>query len=228
MQGCKNDQRKLEKDRGNAHLKLKIDTLELALSKIEKESPIAGFAVAIVNSDSVIYQKGFGISNLETNKPYSSKTIQPLASISKTFIGASIMILVDEGKINWDDKVKEYLPYFELYAPYVTDNFTIRDLLTHRSGLKDVSGGTLWYHSDYSREEIIKRLKYLEPVSSYREKPAYQNVMYVVASEIVKVVSGISWDDFLRERVFDKLKMICSDFVNFLGCKVGQKFTGKW
>ena len=116
-------------------------------------------------------------------------------------------ILVDEGKIDWDDKVKEYLPYFELYAPYVTDNFTIRDLLTHRSGLKDVSGGTLWYHSDYSRVEIIKRLKYLEPASSYREKPAYQNVMYVVASEIVKTVAGTSWDSFLKTRVFDKLLM---------------------
>ena len=125
-------------------------------------------------------------------------------------------ILVDEGKIDWDDKVKEYLPYFKLYAPYVTDNFTIRDLLTHRSGLKEVSGGTLWYHSDYSRVQIIKGLKHLKPVSGYREKPAYQNVMYLVASEIVKEVSGMSWNDFLKTRVFDKLKMHNSTSVSTL------------
>ena len=103
--------------------------------------------------------------------------------------------------------MKKYLPYFELYDSYASDNFTIRDLLTHRSGLKEVSGGTLWYHSSLSRIEIIKRLKYLEPVSGFREKPAYQNVMYLVAGEIVSAVTGISWDEFLKKRVFDKLDM---------------------
>ena len=111
-------------------------------------------------------------------------------------------------KISWDDRVKDHLPYFELYDPYVTDNFTIRDLLTHRSGLKDVSGGTLWYHSDYSRVEIIKRLKYLEPVSGFREKPCISkyNVRcgFRNSEKRFRECPGMS---FSKSRVFDKLEM---------------------
>ncbi|NNL15691.1 MAG: serine hydrolase [Flavobacteriaceae bacterium] len=186
---------------------IQLDSLELRINQVIKDFEIPGLSIGIVRNDSIIFSKGYGKLEIPKERKVDENTLFGIGSISKSFTALTLGILVDEGKINWDDKVKEYLPYFELYAPYVTDNFTIRDLLTHRSGLKDVSGGTLWYHSDYSREEIIKRLKYLEPESSYREKPAYQNVMYVVASEIVKVVSGMSWDDFLRVHVFDKLKM---------------------
>jgi CubicO group peptidase (beta-lactamase class C family) len=186
---------------------IQLDSLDLQIKQVIKDFEIPGLSIGIIRNDSVIFSKGYGKLEIPKERKVDKNTLFGIGSISKSFTALTLGILVDEGKINWDDKVKKYLPYFELYAPYVTDNFTIRDLLTHRSGLKDVSGGTLWYHSDYSREEIIKRLKYLEPESSFRERPAYQNVMYVVASEIVKVVSGISWDDFLRERVFDKLKM---------------------
>lgn len=186
---------------------IQLDSLDLQIHQVIKDFEIPGLSIGIVRNDSIIFSKGYGNLEIRNERKVDENTIFGIGSISKSFTALTLGILVDEGKIDWDDKVKEYLPYFELYAPYVTDNFTIRDLLTHRSGLKDVSGGTLWYHSDYSREEIIKRLKYLEPVSTYREKPAYQNVMYVVASEIVKTVAGISWDEFLRERVFNELKM---------------------
>lgn len=186
---------------------IQIDSLDLLIHQVIKDYEIPGLSIGIVRNDSVIFSKGYGNLEISKERKVDENTIFGIGSISKSFTALTLGILVDEGEIDWDDKVKEYLPYFELYAPYVTDNFTIRDLLTHRSGLKDVSGGTLWYHSDYSREEIIKRLKYLEPESSYREKPAYQNVMYVVASEIVKTVSGMSWDNFVKTRVFDKLKM---------------------
>tara|TARA_R110002074_G_scaffold399589_1_gene593099 strand:- start:90 stop:1622 length:1533 start_codon:yes stop_codon:yes gene_type:complete len=186
---------------------IQLDSLDLQIRQIIKDFEIPGLSIGIVRNDSIIFTKGYGNLEIHKERKVDENTIFGIGSISKSFTALTLGILVDEGKIDWDDKVKEYLPYFELYAPYVTDNFSIRDLLTHRSGLKDVSGGTLWYHSDYSRKEIIKRLKYLEPVSTYREKPAYQNVMYVVASEIVKTVSGISWDNFLKARVFDKLKM---------------------
>ena len=186
---------------------LQLDSLDLQIHQLLKDFDIPGLSISVVRNDSIIFSKGYG--NLEMHKEIKvdENTIFGIGSISKSFTALTLGILVDEGKIKWDDKVKKYLPYFELYAPYVTENFTIRDLLTHRSGLKDVSGGTLWYHSDYSREEVIKRLKYLEPITGFREKPAYQNVMYVVASEIVKTVSGMSWDNFVRTRVFDKLKM---------------------
>ncbi len=186
---------------------IQLDSLDLQILQLIKDFDVPGLSIGIVRNDSIIFSKGYG--NLEINKErkVDENTIFGIGSISKSFTALTVGILVDDGKINWDDKVKDYLPYFELYAPYVSDNFTIRDLLTHRSGLKDVSGGTLWYHSDYSREEVVKRLKYLEPVSGFREKTAYQNVMYVVASEIVKTVSGMSWDDFIKTKVFDKLNM---------------------
>ncbi len=186
---------------------IQLDSLDLQIHQVIKDFEIPGLSIGIVRNDSIIFSKGYGNLEIHNERKVDENTIFGIGSISKSFTALTLGILVDEGKIDWDDKVKEYLPYFELYAPYVTDNFTIRDLLTHRSGLKDVSGGTLWYHSDYSREEIIKRLKYLEPASTYREKPAYQNVMYVVASEIVKTVAGISWDEFIKARLFDQLKM---------------------
>ncbi|MEX2362220.1 MAG: serine hydrolase domain-containing protein [Balneolaceae bacterium] len=186
---------------------IRVDSIEAQIHQIMKDFDIPGLSIGIVRNDSIIHSKGYGNLEINNERRVNENTIFGIGSISKSFTALTLGILVDEGKIDWDDKVKDYLPYFELYAPYVTDNFTIRDLLTHRSGLKGVSGGTLWYHSDYSRTEIIKKLKYLEPVSGFREKPAYQNVMFVVASEIVKEISGMTWDNFLKSRVFDKLKM---------------------
>ena len=187
--------------------KIPLDSLDVYLEQIIKDFELVGLSVGIVQNDSVTYSKGFGIKEIGKDSKVNDQTSFGIGSISKSFTVLTLGLLVDEGKISWDDRVKKYLPYFELYSPYVTENFTIRDLLTHRSGLKDVSGGTLWYHSDYSRVDIIKRLKYLKPVSGFREKPAYQNTMFVVASEIVKEVTGASWDEFLKSRLFDRLEM---------------------
>ena len=184
-----------------------LDSLDIYLEQIIKDFELVGLSVGIVQNDTIIYSKGFGVKEIGKDAKVNDETTFGIGSISKSFTALTLGFLVDEGKITWDDRVKDYLPYFELYDPYVTENFTIRDLLTHRSGLKEVSGGTLWYHSDYSRVEIIKRLKYLKPVSGFREKPAYQNTMFVVASEIVKEVSGMTWDAFLKKRLFDKLEM---------------------
>lgn len=187
--------------------KIKLDSLDVFIHQLMEDFDLPGLSIGIIQNDSILYLKGYGIREIHKEPPVNENTIFGIGSISKSFTALTLGILVDEGKINWDDKVTTYLPYFELYNPYVTESFTIRDLLTHRSGLKSISGGTLWYHSNYSRVDIIKRLKYLEPVSGYREKPAYQNVMYVVAGEIVREVTGISWDAFLKTRIFDKIGM---------------------
>ena len=187
--------------------KIQFDSLDIFVQQLMNETNIPGIAIGIVLNDTISFSKGYGTKEINKNQPINENTIFGIGSISKSFTALTLGILVDEGKINWDDKVKKHLPFFELYDPYVTEQFTIRDLLTHRSGLKPVSGGTLWYHSDLSRTEIIKKLKYLEPDSGYRDKPAYQNVMYMIAGEIVKEVSGMSWDEFLQTRVFDKIKM---------------------
>ena len=184
-----------------------LDSLDNFLEKVRTDFEVVGLSVGIVRNDSVIYAKGFGKREIGQDPGANQETLFGIGSISKSFTALTLGILVDEGKINWDDRVVDYLPYFELYDPYVSNNMTIRDLLTHRSGLPDVSGGSLWYHSDLDRVEVIKGLKYLEPVSGFREKPAYQNVMFVVASEIVKVVSGMSWDSFLESRILQPLEM---------------------
>ncbi|MGB3642766.1 MAG: serine hydrolase domain-containing protein [Rivularia sp. (in: cyanobacteria)] len=187
--------------------KIQLDSIEPFINQLMEDFEVTGLSIGIIKNDSIVYSKGFGTRKINENLPVNENTIFGIGSISKSFTALTLGILVDEGKIKWDDRVRDYLPYFELYDPYVTQNFTIRDLLTHRSGLKEISGGTLWYHSELSRKDIIKRLKYLEPVSGFREKPSYQNVMYLVAGEIVKEVTGTSWDDFLKKRVFDKLGM---------------------
>lgn len=184
-----------------------VNAIDLYAQKLTKEFSVPGLSIGIVRNDSILFMKGYGLRELEKDLPVSENTIFSVGSISKTFTALTLGILVDQEKINWDDRVRKYLPYFELYDPYVTENFTIRDLLTHRSGLPMVSGGTLWYHSDLSRTDVIKKLRYLKPVSGFREKAEYQNVMFLVASEVVKAVSGMSWDDFLKVNVFDKLKM---------------------
>jgi len=187
--------------------KVQFDSLETFIDTMMMDFDVPGLSIGIVQNDSIIYCKGFGLRDVGKDLSVDENTIFGIGSISKSFTALTLGILVDEGKINWDDKVRDYIPYFELYEPYVSENFTVRDLLTHRSGLKFVSGGMLLYHTDFSRADIIKRLKYLKPVSGFREIAAYQNVMYLVVAEIVQEVSGMSWDDFLQIKVFDKTGM---------------------
>jgi len=186
---------------------IQLDSLDLFIDQLIEDFDVPGLSIGIVQNDSIIYARGFGTREINKAKSVNANTIFAIGSISKSFTALTLGILVDEGKINWDDKVTSYLPYFELYDSYVTSHFTIRDLLTHRSGLKDVSGGTLWYHSDLSRVDIIKKFKYLKAISGFREKTAYQNIMYMAAGEIVREVTGQEWDSFLKLRVFDKLGM---------------------
>lgn len=194
--------------------KINLQELDLYAQKVMKDFDVPGMTIGIVRNDSIIFVKAYGTKEINKNLPVNTNTTFGIGSISKSFTALTLGILVAQGKINWDDKVRKYLPYFELYDPYVSENFTIRDLLTHRSGLKQVSGGMLWYHSDLSRTEVIKGMKYLKPISGFRDKPAYQNLMYLVASEIVKEVSGMPWDEFLKKNVFDKIKMANSTSVS--------------
>lgn len=137
--------------------KIQVDLIEPFINQLMKDFEVTGLSIGIVKNDSIIYSKGYGTRKINENLPVNQNTIFGIGSISKSFTALTLGILVDEGKISWDDRVKDYLPYFELYDPYVSENFTIRDLLTHRSGLKEISGGTLWYHSELSRKDIIKK-----------------------------------------------------------------------
>ena len=179
--------------------------LDEYIEKARQDWKVPGMAVAIVKDDKVVYSKGFGVKKLGDAALVDDKTLFAIGSSSKAFTAATLAILVDEGKLKWDDPVTKYLPEFELYDPYVTREITIRDLLTHRSGLE--RGDFLWYGTENSRDEILKRARYLKPSWSLRSRFGYQNLMYLAAGQVVAKVSGMSWDEFVEKRIFSPLGM---------------------
>lgn len=172
-------------------------------------SSSTGIAVAIVKDGKVIYSKGHGIRSIETKEKVDKNTLFAIASNSKAFTSAALAMLVDEGKITWDDKVMKYIPEFTMYNDYVAANFTIEDLLTHRSGLGLGAGDLLWFPdgNSYTINDILKSFQYQKPVSAFRTKYDYDNLLYIVAGEVVARVSGKSWTDFVQERIVDPIGM---------------------
>jgi CubicO group peptidase (beta-lactamase class C family) len=166
-----------------------------------------GMAIAIVKDDKVVMAKGYGTRELGKDLPVNENTLFAIASNSKAFTTGALAILVDEKKLNWEDKVSKYLPDFQMYDPWVMSELTIRDLVTHRVGLDTFSGDLLWYETTYSADDILKRVKHLKPVSSFRTRYGYQNLMYIAAGKIIEKVSGKTWCGFVRERMLDPLGM---------------------
>jgi CubicO group peptidase (beta-lactamase class C family) len=166
-----------------------------------------GMAIAIVKDDKVVFQKGYGVRELDKPDPVDENTLFAIASNTKAFTTASLAILVDEGKLNWNDKVIKYLPDFQMYDPWVTAQITVRDIVSHRSGLDTFSGDLLWYDTTYPTDEIISRIRYLKPVSDFRTRYGYQNLMFITAGRVVEKVSGMKWPDFVRSRILNPLGM---------------------
>lgn len=168
-------------------------------------------SVAVVHQGDVIHLAGYGYRELEGELPVTAETYFRLASASKAFTAASIALLVDDGRLNWDDKVVDYLPEFRLQDPWVTTEFTIRDLLSHRSGLVGGAGDSMiWPEpSGFSRQEVIHNLRYLTPEFSFRSNYGYSNVFYITATELVARVVEQPWEDFVAERIFQPLGMGC-------------------
>jgi CubicO group peptidase (beta-lactamase class C family) len=184
----------------------KIDSLaNLALKTFD----VPGIAVAVVKDGKLIYSNGYGVASLRTQKKVDGNTLFGIASNSKAFTTAAIGILVDEGKLKLDDKVTDYIPEFKMFDPYVTAEFTIRDLLTHRSGLGLGAGDLMIFpdSTDFTVKDIIHNLRYLKPVSSFRSKFDYDNQLYIVAGEVIARVSGMSWEDFIETRIMKPLQM---------------------
>ncbi|WP_024601705.1 serine hydrolase [Pseudoalteromonas sp. TB41] len=169
---------------------------------------VPGMAVAIVENDKVVFAKGFGVANLDTNSKVNKDTLFGIASNTKAFTSAALAKLVDEGKLSWDDRVIDHLPEFRLYDPYVTREMRIRDLLSHRSGLGLGQGDLMiWPSTDKSVADILSGLKYLKPASSFRSQYAYNNLMFVTAGEVVARVSGVSWNDYIEKNILQPLNM---------------------
>lgn len=177
-----------------------------------KAFDVPGISVGVIKDGKVIYAKGHGVRSLNASAKMDENTLVGIASNSKAFTTVSLGILVDEGKIKWDDRVQDYIPEFKLYNPYVTEDFRIRDLLTHRSGLGLGAGDLMFFPdgSDFTIEDVIHNLRYLKQVSSFRTKYDYDNNLYIVAGEVIRRVSGKSWPEFVEERIMKPLGMTSS------------------
>ena len=174
-----------------------------------KKFKVAGVSVAIVKDGKVIHKKGYGVKSITTNQPVDEWTNFQVASNSKAFTTAALSILIDEGKIQWTDKVKNYLPGFKMYNDYVTENFTIADLLCHRSGLGLGAGDLTSFPdgTDFTIKDVLSMLQHFKPTSAFRTQFDYDNQLYFIAGELIARVSGMSWEKFIQTRIMEPLKM---------------------
>lgn len=164
---------------------------------------VPGMAVAIVENGEVALARGYGVRRMGGSEPVDADTIFPTGSTGKAVTAVALAILVDEGKLGWDDRVVDHLPGFQMHDPWVTREITVRDLLVHRSGLGLGAGDLLYVpRTTRTRAEVVAALRHIEPATSFRSGYAYDNILYLVAGEVVAAVSGRSWESFLRERVF--------------------------
>jgi CubicO group peptidase (beta-lactamase class C family) len=166
-----------------------------------------GLAVGIVHGDSLVFARGYGVRALGGPEPVDAHTRFAIASNTKAFTAAVLGTLVEEGVLSWDDHVIDYLPDFQMWDSWITREIRVRDLLTHRSGLATFGGDQLWIGNTNGREEIASRIRYMEPVGPFRASFHYQNLMFLVAGLVAEAATGQSWDDLVRERLFEPLGM---------------------
>lgn len=197
--------------------------LDAYVSQVMKTFEVPGISLAIVKDGAVVVAKGYGVRKLGENASVDSKTLFGIASNTKAFTATALGLLVEEGKIQWDAPIIQYLPWFQMWDPYVTRELTIRDLLVHRSGLGLGAGDLLWWPpSTYNRREIVQRLRHLQPIASFRGAYAYDNVLYLAAGEVIQAVSGKTWEDFVSSRILAKVGMTSSNVLHSAAASGGN------
>src|SRR6476620_7626996 len=178
------------------------------VERVLKTFDVPGAAVAIVKDGRVVLAKGYGVRRLGQPDRVDADTRFGIASNTKLFTATALALLVEQGKLRWDDPVIRYLPDFAMYDPYVTRELTVRDLLVHRSVLGLGAGDLLWWPaSTYDRAEIARRLRFIKPATSFRSAYAYDNVLYLVAGQLIERITGQSWEDVVRTRILEPAGM---------------------
>lgn len=183
-----------------------LDGLDRFVEQARKDHAVPGVALAVVHEDKVVALRGYGVRKFGTKEAVDENTLFMIASCTKSFTAALVATLVDEEKLDWDDPVIEHLPEFVLYDPYATRHASCRDLLAHRSGLPPFTGD-LMEKLGLERREILRRLRFLRPVYSFREKDGYSNPGYFAAGMVASRVGGASWEELVRRRLFEPLGM---------------------
>ena len=186
--------------------------LDRYVDSVMRAFSVPGMAVTIVKDGRVVVARGYGVKKLGERALVGPRTNFGIASNTKIFTATALALLVEEGKIEWDAPVVRYLPAFAMYDPWVTREITVRDLLVHRSGLGLGAGDLLWWPaSTYDRKEVVRRLRFIKPATSFRSAYAYDNVLYSAAGELIEAVSGKSWEDFMSSRIVAKVGMASSN-----------------
>ncbi|HEX2210967.1 MAG TPA: serine hydrolase domain-containing protein, partial [Longimicrobium sp.] len=182
-----------------------LDGLAAYVEQGMRDWEIPGLALAVVKDDSVVFARGFGTRTLGRDEPVNEHTSFAIASTTKAFTATAIAMLVDEGKMRWDDPVSLHVPGFQVADPGLSGELTVRDLLTHRTGLP--TSDFLWYASGSSTEEILRRMRFMRPFASPRSRYMYNNNAYMVAGLVVQAASGMPWGEFVRRRILEPLGM---------------------
>jgi CubicO group peptidase (beta-lactamase class C family) len=182
-----------------------VATLDAYAAKAVRDWQVPGLAISVVKDRRVVFAKGYGVRALGRPAPADTQTLFAIGSTTKAMTAAALAILVDEGKVRWDDPIMRYLPWFQTGDAYVTRELTVRDLLTHRGGLGNAD--YLWYESDIPAADVRRRVRFLRPAYSLRSGFIYQNIMYAVAGDVVEAASGMPWEEFVRRRIFGPLAM---------------------
>ena len=184
----------------------RIDRI-LEKAMIDWKSP--GLAISIVKDDSIIFARGYGVRELGKPHKVDEYTLFAVGSQTKAFTAAGLAMLVDDKKMDWDDPVVKYLPEFQLRDPWITQELTIRDCLTHRTGFESLI--MPWILTSHDRNEILRRYRYARPVHRFRSAFNYNNIMFLLAGQLISSITGMSWDEFVKKRIFEPLQMNSSN-----------------
>lgn len=188
----------------------KLDGFDTFAAQALRDWKCDGFAIAVVQDGKVILSKGYGLRDVKKNLPVTQKTLFAIGSATKSFTVTALGVLVDQGKLDWDKPVRDYLPDFRMWDQFATERMTTRDLVTHRSGLP--RHDLMWYNSPFSREQLFERLRYLEPNKDFRTAFQYQNLMFMTAGYLAGHIAGTSWEQLVHSVIFEPLGMTGSNF----------------
>ncbi|GAB2864720.1 serine hydrolase [Hymenobacter ruber] len=186
-------------------VKKSLNGFDKTVAQLLKDWNVPGCGVAVVVKNKLVFAQGYGYRDLEKKLPVTPNTLFPIGSNTKLFTATAVGLLVEEGKLDWDKPVKNYVPQIQFYNDELTANITIRDMLSHRTGMS--RHDNIWYNSDFSRQQLFERLKYLEPNLPLRQGYLYNNMMYAAAGHIVEQLSGQSWEEYVRTKFFEPLGM---------------------
>jgi CubicO group peptidase (beta-lactamase class C family) len=188
----------------------KLKGFDAYMAKIVRDWNVPGIGVGIVVKDKLVFAKGYGFRDYGKKLPFTPATTQPIASNTKLFTAVAIGLLVEDGKLDWDKPIRRFVPTIQFYDDDLNAKVTIRDMLSHRTGI--TRHDLIWYKSDFTRKELFERLKYLEPTQPMRQTFLYNNMMYASAGYVVELLSGKTWEEFVRERLFVPLGMTSTVF----------------